>query len=183
MSFIHISEGIEGSCFHFLENGDNQRKEIFLTKSTGKMVSGTLALQVFEDRNYKRITFADRKNAYTAAAKQVLGYVGITQAKNLASLILKGSKIASSNDLCCFDFAPSEISRGEKIIRFEIQKSAPQVSLFGMVAMMCYDFNTYDGCAYLLPSMEVASEWGNALGIHEAYLYDSNDKFDSFVSL
>ena len=178
MSYIHTSEGIEGSCFHFLENGDNQRKEIFLTKPIGKKISGTLALQVFEDRNYKRITFADTKNVYVAAGKDILDYVGLARAKNFASLIIKGSKIASRNGLCHFDFDSSEISRGEKIIRFEIQ-----ISAFGMISMMCYDFNTYDGCAYLLPSMEIASEWGNALGIHKAYLYDANDKFDSFVSL
>lgn len=178
MAYIHTTDGIEGSCFHFLENGDSKRREVFLTRPVGKKVTGTLALQVFDDRNYKRITFADAKNVYSAAAKDVLGYLGMSQAKNLASLIFKGKKIASRNDLIHFDFDSDEISRGKKLIRFEIQ-----ITAFGMITMMCYDFDTYDGCAYLFPDKDVASGWAHAIGIRKAYLYDLNDKFDSFISL
>lgn len=178
MPFIFSSGDTQGSCFHYLENEDNKRVEIFLTKPIGKIVNGTLALQVFDDRDYMRITFADSKNLLKAAVHDTLDYIGIARSADIIKSVLKAGKIVSRNELCHFDFSQDEIKSGVKLIRFECMASE-----FGMIYLMCYDFNTYLGCAYCFPSIEIARGWGKALGIKKAYLYDTEDKFHSMVDL
>ena len=176
MPFIFSSDDVEGSCFHFLENGDNGRTEMFLTKPVGGTISGTLALQIFDNRDYRRLTFVDTKNLLKATSQNLWGYWGMMKSKNLLGILSKGTKILSRNDLCHFDFNENELKEGKKLLRFECMLRA-----FGMTGLMCYDFNTYNGCSYLFPSKKAAEKWGCALGIHQIYLYDLNDEFDSII--
>ena len=177
MPFVFATEDVEGSCFRFLENGDEKRTEIFLIKPMGKTVHGTLALQVFNDRNYRRITFADAENLLAAGAKNIYDYIRIATSNNIFGSLYKAKKVLSQNPLCHFDFSDQELAFGKKLMRMEYQESALSVCL------MCYDFTSYTGCAYKFESMENAQAWGNAIGIDKVYLYDIKDKFDSLVDL
>lgn len=40
MPYVFSSDGIQGACFRFLENGDEKRERTFLTKRNGKVVQG-----------------------------------------------------------------------------------------------------------------------------------------------
>lgn len=177
MAYILLSENMQGSCFAFLENDDDKREGLFITQPLGKVVKGTLALQIFDDRNYKRITFADAKNVYTALTKDLVDYVVGGMAKNILSFLSTSSKLLSRNELCKFDFSPEEIKNGRKLMRFECM-----LSTLGSICLMCYDFDTYEGCSYLFPNYNTAKEWSDILKIDHLYLYDIDDKFASIVS-
>lgn len=172
MPFIFYSENTQGACFRFLENGDEKRVETFPTKRLGRVVQGNLALQVFEDRDYRRITFADPRNVMQAAAKKLGRQVGFGWAGSILGKALKGYKILSSNDLCHFDFNQKEIAEGKKLMRFE-----SMLSMLGGITLMCYDFSSYTGCAYCFPDYETARRWAEVLEIRQYFLYNTDDKF------
>ena len=179
MAFIFISDDTRGSNFHFLDNVHGMENELYSIKPVGEQIYGTLALQIFEERDYKRITFADTENVYRAAAKQGIDYAKVASKiahGKLLEAIFSTSSLKSSNVLCHFDFSQSEIGAGTKLIRFELM-----VSSLGSISMMCYDFSKMEGCAYLFPDFATAKGWGEVLGINQFYFYDENDNFSQKI--
>lgn len=174
MSYIFQMENVCGRCIEFLEPENGNMKSAMRMRPYGKEVTGTLALQIFSDRPYKRITFADPKNVYIAAAKDIFGYMNLLKAKDLVSTIVTGSKITKRNDLCHFDFSADELRRGRKLLRFEIQMVG---NLLPLYSLCCYDFDTHMGTCYKLSDYESMRQWGKVLAIHQVTVLTHDGDF------
>lgn len=71
-----------------------------------------------------------------------------------------------------------EIADGSKLLRIECKSNPHEI-----VCLMCYDFNLHTGCAYRFISRAAAREWGRAIGLKKAFLYDKRDDFSSEIDV
>lgn len=164
MSYILLAENCGGSHINFRrQNGEFYHQEV------GKVYTGILALQTFEDRPYMRITFADGKNVWMGAAKKFFGiYSGIAKGNPL-----KAGKAADRDDyLCKFDFSKEDLRQGKKKIRYVLERNGSSY----MPVFFCYDFSNDTGCSYLFPSSGVAEEWAKKIGLTTVEYLNENGK-------
>ena len=185
MPFILKSENCQGRHFSFfVENGE------YFQKGIGKEISGTLALQTFNDRNYRRLTFADEKNIYTAAAKKLFGIasgvMGVNKAlkqENDFGVYRGYAKVynaANRDDLLChFDFSEDDLRSGKKKIKYW-----KQFLVLGFAsAIICYDFSNHTGCSYVFSDDDDAEAFAKAIGIKEVEYLDYDGKVERVCAL
>lgn len=166
MPYVLTSNNCRGRHIVFtVENGE------YLQEGVGKEFSGVLALQTFENRNYRRLTFADGKNVYTGAVKKLFGMTSgimgvnraLEQGKDASRSYAKGYEAANKDYLCHFDFSEDELRSGRKQIKYCVQF----LGLSYACAITCYDFSDYTGCSYLFDDDEDAEAFAKAIGIRE----------------
>ncbi len=157
MPYIITSENCIGRHFKFIEQGNE-----LLTEGYGKQYRGTLALQTFENRDYKRITFADGKNVYGGLFKKLFG-IGKAVADNNP---IKGYQAGNADYLCHFDFSDAEVRSKKKLLKIQFQ-------IF-IYMLICYDFSIYEGTAYILDNSDQTKNWAKQLGIHTFEELDDN---------
>lgn len=151
MAYILTCENCTCKNIKFIEqNGE------LLTKGTGKTYSGTIALQVFDDRDDMRITLADAKNVYSGFAKRLL-------------------LPFDSNYLCHFDFNDAERKNKRKLLKIQIQQIGSTVCIM----LICFDFSNYKGVCYLLPNYGELKKWAKKLNIST---YEYLDQEGNLVS-
>lgn len=174
MAFVFQMENIHGFCIEFLEPEDGDMRSAMRMRPYGKEVVGTLALQTFTDRPYKRITFSDTKNVNKAYIKDMIGYIGLSWAKNIISAIFKAGKIAKRNDLCHFDFSNDDLRTRRKLLRIEMQ---------GVICTLCcYDFTTHLGTCYLLMG-DAVNKWAKVLGINSITVLNQDGSFAEKIEI
>lgn len=138
MGYILTCENCTCVNIKFIEqNGE------LLTKQTGRMRKGTIALQIFDDRDDIRITLADVGNVYGGLVKRIL---------------LPGNQ----NYLCHFDFNDSERNSKRKLIKLQVQNCSSGIAHM----LICFDFSDHTGACYLLPNAEELKKWAKALNIN-----------------
>lgn len=179
MPYILTSDNCQGRHFNFIvENGE------YLQQGIGKECNGTLALQTFNNRNYRRLTFADAKNVYSATAKKLFGIAsGIAKANNALE---KGKNFgayrgfsraydaANEDALCHFDFSEDDLRLGKKKIKYWKQFCG----LWYTSAIVCYDFSDHTGCAYIFSDDDDAEAFARAIGIKEVEYLDFDGKLE-----
>lgn len=138
MGYILICENCTCANIKFIE----QKGEL-LTKITGKMCNGTLALQIFDDRDDMRITLSDAANVYKGMIKRIL---------------LPGNQ----NFLYHFDFNDSERNSKRKLLKLQVQNCESGVANM----LICFDFSNHKGVCYLLPNAAELKKWAEALNIN-----------------
>lgn len=184
MPFVLLSDNCQGRHFDFIvENGE------CLQKGIGKEYSGTLALQTFDDRNYRRLTFADPKNVYGAAGKKLFGIASgiakagnaLAQGKNFGAYRGYAKAYAAANEdaLCHFDFSGDDLRSGKKKIKYWKQFSG----LWYTSAIICYDFSDYTGCLYVFSDDDDADAFAKAIGIKEVEYLDFDGKLEKVCAL
>lgn len=152
MGYILTCENCTCKNIKFIEqNGE------LLTKGVGRTYSGTIALQIFDDRDDMRITLADAQNVYSGLVKRFLLPV-------------------DPNYLCHFDFNDAERNDGRKLIKLQVQTLGFQISIM----LVCFDFSDHRGVCYLLPGFDELKKWADALNIST---YESLDQEGSLVSV
>lgn len=180
MPYVFYMENVKGRPVKWAEPESGDSKDAKLMKPYGNEITGTLALQTFPDRPYRRLTFADGKNVLFAAGKKIGSDVGIAKEKNPLAAFIKVFRAENSNNLCCFDFSDDEIALGEKEIRLEMQLVN---DFFPIYTMMCYDSNTHRGTAYLFNNRDSLEAWGKQLGIHKISLLADSGKFEEYLNI
>lgn len=145
MSYILTCEKCRCRHIKFIEqNGD------LLTKGVGKTYTGTIALQIFNDRDDMRITLADAKNVYSG--------------------LLKRTFLPLNSDyLCHFDFNDAERKRKEKLLKVQVQSDSVLVHYI----LICFDFSTHAGTSYLFPNFDELKKWAIKLDINTYEVLDS----------
>jgi len=170
MPYLLLSEGCRGRNIEFIEQGGE-----FLSRPAGKEFSGRLGLQIFSDRNYKRIAFTDGKNVWIGAAKKLFGIGSAVHSGNA----IKGYQKGNQDYLCHFDFAESELHSGKKKIEYVAQT----IGLTTVCGLSCYDLKTHTGCMYLFPSRNEGKKWAKQIGITQMKILDEDGNLSSTVSL
>lgn len=161
MGVILTCERCKGNRIKFIE----QEGEL-LQKRDGKQYSGTLVLQTFEDRKYKRIFFGDSKNIYVGAVKKFFGMTKAVYDEEFKDVLKKGN----ADYTCLFEFSEDDLRSGKKKFTYSMQL----VGFTLLCVLSCYDFNTHKGCCYLLPNHDEAKKWAKQLGIIECEILDAN---------
>lgn len=157
MAYILVSENCGGSHIKFREqNGEFYHQEV------GKIYTGTLVLQIFEDSSYLRIRFAE----------STMGFIKKSIGINAGIATGNPFKIISAvkEDYCHFDFSREDLDQKKKKIRFVLERNG----LSYMPVFFCYDLSSDKGCSYLFPSSEVAKEWAKKIGITTIEYTDEN---------
>lgn len=152
MGYILTCENCTCVNIKFIEqNGE------LLTKGTGRMRNGTIALQIFDDRDDMRITLADAGNVYGGLVKR---------------LLLPGNQ----NYLCHFDFNDSERNSKRKLLKLQVQNCDSGIAHM----LICFDFSNHTGVCYLLPNTDELKKWAKALNINT---YESLNKAGKVTSV
>lgn len=138
MGYILTCENCTCVNIKFIEqNGE------LLTKGVGKMRNGTIALQIFDDRDDMRITLADAGNVYGGVVRRIF---------------LPGNQ----NYLCHFDFNDSERNSKRKLIKLQVQDCNSGTAHM----LVCFDFSDHKGVCYLLPDADKLKKWAEVLNIN-----------------
>lgn len=138
MGYLLTCENCACTNMKFIEqNGE------LLTKGTGRMRKGTIALQIFDDRDDMRITLADSANVYGGLLKRIL---------------LPGTP----NLLCHFDFNDSERNSKRKLIKLQVQNCNSGIAHM----LICFDFSDHTGVCYLLPDANELKKWAKAINVN-----------------
>lgn len=154
MAYVLLSEGCKGRKIVFAkQNGE------FFHKPVGKEFSGTLALQTFSNRNYKRITFADVKNVYIGAFKKFIGMTSAVYHQNPVKAYIKGN----ADYLCHFDFSENDLRTEKKKITYSIQ----ECGLISLSVLTCYNLKDDTGCCYMFPDDSDGRKWVKEIGLTE----------------
>lgn len=155
MSYILTCEKCRCRHIKFIEqNGE------LLTKGVGKTYTGTIALQIFNDRDDMRITLADAKNVYSGLLK-----------KTFLPL--------NSDYLCHFDVNDAERKNNKKLLKIQAQSD----SGLNYYMLICFDFSTHTGASYLFPNFDEVKKWANKLGISTYEILDSAGKLVSVKNI
>lgn len=152
MSYILTCDNCVCSNLKFIEqNGE------LLTKGTGRMRKGAIALQTFDDRDDMRITLADAANVYGGLAKRIL---------------LPGNQ----NYLCHFDFNDAERNSKRKLLKIQVQKHSGNF----IHMLLCLDYSDHTGTCYLLPNADELKKWAKKLNINT---YEELNKAGELISV
>ncbi len=162
MAFDLVSEAKCGGRAIKIERKDG----IIYHAYTSRQRKGTLALQSFSDRPYKRLTFV--ATAFDAVKKLYKEGTWLLEPKlsNIPGIIRE----FNADPLCHFDFSKEDISRNKKRFEYQVQVFEDRSVVFGII---CYDFELNVGRQYVFSTSQDSAKFAYALGLTRAVLLDN----------
>lgn len=148
MGYIITCENCECRSIEMVkQNGE------FMAKGIGEIFVGTIALDQISNKDMRDISFEGSETLRRESIKKFL-------------------LLDSDEVLCHFEVNESELKKGEKKIKMQVQSDSSAIHYI----IICYSIITNKGIAYLLPNFDELKRWANEFDIGTYEVLDSIGK-------